>query len=156
MRETEEQTFSEEQQPREKQKYNIRDRKIVTAAYREMIRAELADKLYDEILRIIVGLKKYKDPHYSAKDLAKELKTNTRYLSGVINSRFGMNYTCLVNEYRVREAKHLLVDKRYTDKTIEEISAMVGFANRQSFYAAFYKHVGGTPREYRLQNTSRT
>lgn len=157
MRATDEQAFSDEQQSKEKQnikKYNIRERKIVNAAYREMIRAELADKLYDEILRIIVAQKKYKDPHYSAKDLAKELKTNTRYLSGVINSRFGMNYTCLINEYRIREAKHLLVDKRYTDKTIEEISAMVGFANRQSFYAAFYKHVGGTPREYRLNNTS--
>lgn len=155
MREIDGKATAGEKHSDEKQgmKYNIRDKKIVNAAYREMIRAELADKLYDEILRIVVVQKKYKDPHYCAKDLAKELKTNTRYLSGVINSRFGMNYTCLVNEYRIRDAKHLLIDKRYTDRTIEEISAMVGFANRQSFYAAFYKHCGGTPREYRLNNT---
>ena len=36
------------------------------------------------------------------------------------------------------------------DKTMEEISAMVGFANRQSFYAAFYKILGITPRSYRM------
>ena len=35
------------------------------------------------------------------------------------------------------------------DKNVEEISTMVGFANRQSFYAAFYKNVGETPNGYR-------
>lgn len=131
--------------------YNLKERKIKNAAYRDMIRAELADELYDKIMNIIVLQKKYKDPNYSAKDLAKELKTNTRYLSAVINSRFGMNYSCLVNEYRIKDAQHLLVDKRYADKNVEEISAMVGFANRQSFYAAFYKNVGVTPNAYRKQ-----
>lgn len=131
--------------------YNLRERKIKNAAYRDMIRAELADELYDKIMNIIVLQKKYKDPNYSAKDLAKELQTNTRYLSAVINSRFGMNYSCLVNEYRIKDAQHLLVDKRYADKNVEEISAMVGFANRQSFYAAFYKNVGVTPNAFRKQ-----
>ena len=117
-----------------------------------MIRAELADELYDKILNLIVIQKKYKDPNYSAKDLAKELRTNTRYLSAVINSRFGMNYSCLLNEYRIKEALHLLVDKRYAEKNVEEISALVGFANRQSFYAAFYKIMGETPNGYRKRN----
>ena len=49
-----------------------------------MIRPELADELYDKIMNIVVFQKKYKDPNYSARDLAKELKTNTRYLSAVI------------------------------------------------------------------------
>jgi AraC-like DNA-binding protein len=132
-----------------KKLYNLREKKIKDAAYRNMIRAELADELYDKILHIIVVQKKYKDVNFSAKDLAKELKTNTRYLSAVINSRFGMNYSCLLNEYRIKDALHLLIDKRYLDKNVEEISAMVGFANRQSFYAAFYKNVGETPNSYR-------
>ena len=132
-----------------KKPYNLREKKIKDAAYRNMIRAELADELYDKILHIIAEQKKYKDVNFSAKDLAKELKTNTRYLSAVINSRFGMNYSCLLNEYRIKDALHLLIDKRYLDKNVEEISAMVGFANRQSFYAAFYKNVGETPNSYR-------
>lgn len=136
----------------EKRKYNLREKKEKDAAYRSLIRAELADELYDKILNIIVVQKKYKDPTYSAKFLAKELKTNTRYLSAVINSRFNMNYSCLLNGYRVKEAMHLLTDKRYIDKNVEEISSMVGFANRQSFYAAFYKNVGMTPKEYRLKH----
>ena len=134
--------------------YNVRERKIKEAAYRGMIRAELADELYDKIMNILIIEKKYKDPNYSARDLAKELNTNTRYLSAVINSRFGMNYSCLVNEYRIKEALHLLVDKRYADKNVEEISAMVGFSNRQSFYAAFYKNTGETPNGYRKRKRS--
>ena len=81
--------------------------------------------------------------------LAKLLQTNTRYLSAVVNSRFGMNYSCLLNEYRVKDALRLLADKKNAEKNVEEISAMVGFANRQSFYAAFYRIVGETPNGYR-------
>jgi YesN/AraC family two-component response regulator len=132
-----------------KRPYNLKEKKIKSAAYRSLIRPELADELYDRILGIIVMQKKYKNPNYSARDLAKELKTNTRYLSAVVNSRFGMNYSCLLNEYRVNDAKYLLTDKRYADKKVEEISSMVGFSNRQSFYAAFYKNVGETPNGYR-------
>ena len=122
-----------------KRPYNLREKKEKNAAYRSLIRPELADELYDKILNIVVVQKKYKDPDYSAKDLAKELKTNTRYLSAVVNSRFGMNYSCLLNEYRVKDA----------------ISTMVGFANRQSFYAAFYKNVGETPNGYRKKHADK-
>lgn len=133
--------------------YNIREKsEKKTAAYRSLIRPALADELYDGILNKVVAEKKYRDPNYSAKDLANDLKTNTRYLSAVVNSRFGMNYSCLLNEYRIKDALHMLTDKRYAEKTIEEISALVGFANRQSFYAAFYKNVGITPSKYRRQN----
>ena len=129
--------------------YNLRERKIKDAAYRTMIRAELAEELYQKIVEIVVLQKKYKDPNFSSKDLAKQLKTNTRYLSAVGNSRFGMNFSCLLNEYRIKDALRLLGDKKNKDKNVEEISAMVGFANRQSFYAAFYRIVGETPHGYR-------
>ena len=132
-----------------KMPYNLRERKIKDAAYRTMIRAELAEELYQKIVDIVIIKKKYKDPNFSSRDLAKLLKTNTRYLSAVVNSRFGMNYSCLLNEYRIKDALRLLADKKNNDKNVEEISAMVGFANRQSFYAAFYRIVGETPNGYR-------
>jgi AraC-like DNA-binding protein len=139
-----------------KRPYNLREKKEKKAAYRSLIRAELADDLYKKILNIIVVQKRYKDPNFSAKDLAKELKTNTRYLSAVVNSRFGQNYSCLLNEYRIKDALRLLTDRRYADRNVEEISSMVGFANRQSFYAAFFKNVGETPNGYRKRNLGKT
>lgn len=48
----------------EKKKYNLREKNGKEAAYRTLIRAELADELYDKILNIVVVQKKYKDPTY--------------------------------------------------------------------------------------------
>ena len=93
--------------------YNIREKQEKNAAYRSLIRAELADELYDKILNIIIIGKRYRDKDFSAKELAVELGTNTRYISAVINSRFNTNFSCLVNEYRIKEAQHRLTDKRF-------------------------------------------
>jgi AraC-like DNA-binding protein len=94
--------------------------------------------------------KNSRDKDYSAKRLAEDLGTHTRYISAVVNVRFHMNYTSFVNKYRIEEAMTILVDKRYQDLRMEEVSDMVGFANRQSFYASFFKIMGITPREYRI------
>ena len=133
-------------------KYNITEKKEKEAAYRNMVSPTLMDDMKERILDLIVMQKKYKDKNYSAKKLAEDLGTNTRYVSAVVNVRFHMNYTSFVNKYRIEEAMSILVDKRYQDLRIEEVSDMVGFANRQSFYASFYKQMRMTPREYRLQH----
>ena len=132
-----------------KMPYNLKEKREKDAAYRTIIRADLADELYKKIVDIVIVKKKYRDSNFSSKDLAKLLQTNTRYLSAVVNSRFGMNYSCLLNEYRIKDALRMLGDKKNAEKNVEEISAMVGFANRQSFYAAFYRIMGETPNGYR-------
>ena len=45
-----------------------KEKKEKKAAYRSLIRAELADELYDKILNIVVVEKKYKDPNYKPMD----------------------------------------------------------------------------------------
>ena len=130
-------------------KYNISEKKDKDASYRMQLRPELVDELYEKIQQKLVFDKKYRDPDYSARQLAIDLDTNTRYISAVINLRFQQNYSCLVNDLRIRDALYLLIDNRYMDRTIEDIGKMVGFANRQSFYAAFYRVKGITPKEYR-------
>ena len=136
-------------------KYNITEKKEKEATYRTLISPSLMDELKDKILNLIVMQKKYKDKDYSAKRLAEDLGTNTRYISAVVNVKFHMNYTSFVNKYRIEEAMSILVDKRYQHLRIEEVSDMVGFANRQSFYASFYRLMGITPREYRVQHISK-
>ena len=109
---------NQEQTPK-KLPYNLLDKKYKPAAYRFLISPALAADLYTNIVNTVLVHNKYINLDYSAKDLAKELKTNTRYLSAVVNSRFGQNYSCLLNEYRVKDALHLLTDKRYADKNVE-------------------------------------
>lgn len=132
-------------------KYNITEKKEKTAAYRSLVSPKLMDELKEKILNVILIKKMYKNKDYSAKKLAEDLGTNTRYISAVVNVRFHMNYTSFVNKYRIEEAMTLLVDKRYQDLNMEDISDMVGFSNRQSFYAAFYRINGITPREYKMR-----
>jgi YesN/AraC family two-component response regulator len=133
-------------------KYNITERRDKDAAYRSMISPKLMDDLKEKILEVILIQKKFKDKNYSAKQLAADLGTNTRYISAVVNVRFHMNYTSFVNKFRIEEAMAMLVDRRYVDLNMEDISDMVGFTNRQSFYASFYKINGVTPREYKLRH----
>lgn len=133
-------------------KYNITEKKEKVAAYRALVSPQLMDELEERINDIIIIQKKYKDKDYSAKRLAEDLHTNTRYISAVVNVRFHMNYTSYVNKFRIQEAMSMLVDKRYIDLNMEDISDMVGFSNRQSFYASFYKLNGMTPKDYRKEH----
>lgn len=133
-------------------KYNINQQKVKEATYRTLVSPRLMDELQEKILNIIVMQKKYKDKDYSAKKLAADLGTNTRYVSAVVNVRFHMNYASFINKYRIEEAMSILVDKRYMDYRMEDVSDMVGFANRQSFYASFYRLMNMTPREYRQRH----
>ena len=137
-------------------KYNITPRKENNAAYRSLVNPILMDELKEKILRIILLEKKYKEPHYSAKKLAQELGTNTRYISAVISVRFHTNYTSFINKFRIDEAMALMTDKRYKGLNMQDISAMAGFSNRQSFYSAFYKVNGITPLTYRKQQLKKT
>ena len=135
-------------------KYNILPKKEKSAKYQTLLSEETKDRLRDEILRLLVTERKYRDPAYSSKKLAEELNTNSRYVSAVCATRFHKNYSELVNDYRVNDAMSLLTDRRYAKMSVEDISEMAGFSTRQSFYANFYKRINMTPRQYRLLHMS--
>ena len=132
-------------------KYNLPKKKERGASYRSLVSPAVMDDLKQRILDVVVMQKRFKDKNYSARQLAKDLGTNSRYVSAVVNVRFRMNYTTFINKYRIEEAMSILTDKRYGDLRIEEVSDMVGFSNRQSFYASFFKFTGITPKEYRTK-----
>lgn len=131
-------------------KYNINNKDKKEAAYRSLVNPKQMNGLKVKIVNILLKKKKYKDKDYSAKRLAEDLKTNSRYVSAAVNVCFNMNYTSLVNKYRIEKAKVLLSDKKCRNLRMEEISDMVGFSNRQSFYASFYRFTGMTPRQYKM------
>lgn len=133
-------------------KYNIIEKKMKAPLYRSLLSSEVVEDLYQQIMAKFIVEKKYRDPNYSAQKLAVELGTNTRYISAVINLRYQDNYSQMVNEFRIKDAMYMLKDKHMEKMTMEEIALAVGFANRQSFYAAFFKRTGVSPKEYRKKN----
>ena len=119
--------------------------------YVTKISRETFDKLKEQILHVLVVEKRYRESGFSAHQLAEMLHTNTRYVSIVLSVRYHANFAQFINKLRIEEAMALLQDQRYANLRIEEISDMVGFANRQSFYRAFCQIVGKTPRQYQEQ-----
>lgn len=120
-------------------------------AYYKMVNQRNADLIYKGVVKALVKGRKYRERSYTARQLAHDLNTNTRYLSAVLALRFRMNYTSLVNKLRVDEAKRILADEQYSELSMQDVADMVGFASRQTFHASFLKYVGVTPRQYRQQ-----
>ena len=80
-------------------------------------------------------------------DLAQQLGTTIHILSQSINEGLGKSFFEMVAEYRVDEAKKLLID--HPNIKVEEIAEQVGYNSKSSFNTAFKKFTGSTPSEYR-------
>lgn len=124
------------------------DVEITEKAYSRRINRATLEKIHKGVHNYIIVARRFRDVNYTAKRLAEDIGTNTRYLSAAIRFYYGSNYSELVNKLRVEEAKRMLSDAD-TTMTMEEISYSAGFANRQSFYTAFDKYCGMTPKKYR-------
>ena len=131
-------------------KTDSQNKETYTPHYQILLSPKAMDEVFEKIMQRLVVEKKYRDPNYYAKDLAKDLGLNSRYISAIINLRFHQNYSQLINDYRIMDVKYMLKDIHFNKLKLEEISAMAGFSNRQSFYTAFFNRCGVTPNEDRL------
>ena len=133
-------------------KYNITEKseKAKKAAYRNAITPAFVEEVGRKIITKLMVEQKYRDPKYSAKRLSTDIQVNIRHISAVVNLRFQQNYSQLVANMRILEAKYMLQERSFDNMTVEDIAVNVGFTTRQSFYAAFYRICGTTPKEYRL------
>ncbi|MGL1957729.1 MAG: helix-turn-helix domain-containing protein [Colwellia sp.] len=79
--------------------------------------------------------------------LADKLGLLTKDLSVTLNRHFQVNFYEYINQYRIDEAKKMLVNEG--KKTIIDIVYDVGFNSKSVFYTFFKKSEGMTPSEYR-------
>ena len=115
-------------------------------------------ELLEKIIKVFEGNAFLKN-NFSLASLARQVKSNTSYVSTAINEHYGKNFNALVNEYRIRQACQYLEDPEYNRYTIEYVAQSVGYANKTTFYAAFKKHTGLTPSQYQrlgLQQRKKT
>ena len=132
-----------------KMPYSIKLGREKEVAYTNYIKAEVADELYKKILKLLVVDKRYMEPDFTAKQLTKELQTNSRYVSAVFKSRFNCNFCTLVNKLRVKEVLPMLISEEYAGVRVMDLGKMAGFTNRQTFYSSFYRWVGTSPEAFR-------
>ena len=115
-------------------------------AGREMETARKVDcELYKYVLYYLEVRQVFLDPEISLKKLSGMIETNQTYLSNVVNRYFGCHLKDLLNKYRVEYAKELL---RSGGCPLEELPQRCGFLSRSTFYAAFKKMTGASPKKY--------
>ena len=89
--------------------------------------------------------KSFKNPKLHLALLAKELNISQRKLSTLINENAQLNFNQFINQYRIEEAKQLLVDENFAHLNMVGIAYEVGFNSKATFYAVFKKMTGTTP-----------
>lgn len=104
-------------------------------------------QVLDKLKREMQVNKPFLRPDFSLPDLARQIGTTVHILSQVINAGLGKSFFEMTAEYRVEEAKRLLMEQRHVK--VEEIAGQVGYNSKSSFNTAFKKLTGRTPSEYR-------
>jgi PAS domain S-box-containing protein len=93
-------------------------------------------------------------PDLHLRDVATLLKTNTKYLSQVVNHQSGNNFQHFINNYRIVEARKKILDPDYNHLTLYGIALQCGFKNKSTFYKVFKEITGLTPRAYIQEHNS--
>ncbi len=113
--------------------------------------------ILNHVLEKMENRQLYRDKNFTLDILADAIGTNRTYISQVINEKMGRSFSQFVNEYRIREARMLLVNDQYQHYTIEAIAQHVGFKSKSSFHSSFKKLTGITPlffqKKARFQHT---
>ncbi|MCR5705451.1 MAG: helix-turn-helix transcriptional regulator [Acholeplasmatales bacterium] len=99
------------------------------------------DELEDKILQYIVY-----NPKTSLKDTAAHFQYHPNYISNCMKKKLGQTFKQILIQSRMDKATSYLKNSSYS---IEEIAQMVGYADSITFYKAFKKYYGVTPKEVR-------
>lgn len=104
-----------------------------------------------ELEQFLQENKIYKTPQLSVEMLANKIGCGKTLLSQTINRLYGTTYFEFINNYRVEEAKQLLLNPKYFHLKIDSIGELAGFSSRTSFFSVFKKHTHLSPTSYRQQ-----
>lgn len=89
----------------------------------------------------------YRDKDLTPEKMAEMLNSNRSYVSKAINTYAGTTWYKYLDGFRVGEAVELIAAKRPGVK-ISDISEMVGYSSKQTFYRAFKQEIGVPPGQF--------
>jgi AraC-like DNA-binding protein len=91
----------------------------------------------------------YLDSTFNINKLAKQLNTNTSYLSSIVNERKGKTYKQYITELRMNYLLNLInKESKYRKYTVEALGNKIGYTNASSFSRSFKNFTGLSPSEY--------
>lgn len=98
------------------------------------------------INKIISYLYMHIEDHLSLEEIAYDLKISTGYLSSCFKKNMGISVMNYYKKIKVERSKTLLMN---SNKSILEISTLLGFCDQCHFSKTFKSIVGLTPTEYK-------
>jgi len=112
----------------------------------------LAEKHLNKLIVYMNEQKPYLIEDCSIQSLSDGTGISSRHLSAVLNTKLEKTSPDFINEYRIAEAKEILLSDVTKLTTIEAISITCGFGSKTNFNRAFKKHTNNlTPSEFRKQ-----
>ncbi|TFE28941.1 AraC family transcriptional regulator [Cohnella luojiensis] len=119
---------------------------------------EMSDKMQvlrdSQKTRVVIGdirsyiEENYGNPELSLDYLSDKFMMQTKNISKLFKEEFGENFVDFLIGLRIENAKKLFLE---TDKSLQEISAEIGYYNYNSFNRAFRNVAGISPSDYRKQ-----
>lgn len=89
----------------------------------------------------------YLNDSFSLNQLSEQVEIPPHLISMVINSELQQNFYTLVNSYRVKRAKELLLAESHPN--ILQVAYASGFQSKSAFNKVFKQITGQTPSEYK-------
>lgn len=125
---------------------------LISGAYRNkyvnLVSPTIKAETLLKLTHVMQSEKLYRNDRLRLRDVAQKINVQDYLLSQIINEETGKTFTDYINQLRVQEAKIQLTSSSSSNLTIEAIGSEAGFNSKASFYAAFRKHTGLTPREF--------
>jgi AraC-like DNA-binding protein len=88
----------------------------------------------------------YLDPNLSLQKLSRHVGALPNQISQTLNEQIGSTFFDYIAHHRIEAAKPLIIENEASSLTI---SLDVGFNSRSTFYKAFKRETGMTPKAYR-------
>jgi AraC-like DNA-binding protein len=106
------------------------------------------NKIVEKLLALENKLE-YLNPDFTLSYVAKKIKTNTTYLSYVVNKRFGKSFGEYSNELKINYViNEMISNHMYRKYSTQAIAESVGFKNAVSFAKSFRKRTGVSPAQF--------
>ncbi|PWL37281.1 hypothetical protein DKG77_16770 [Flagellimonas aquimarina] len=121
---------------------------VMTSKYvKSGLTLQEAKEIRQRIQEAFENDKVYKNNAIGLNDLSQHIARDRYKVSQVLNEYLARNFYSLLNHYRVKEAKDLLISQPFL--SVKAIMYEVGFNSKTSFYSAFKKDTGLSPNDYR-------
>ncbi len=114
--------------------------------------AKLPSGLSKEVYQCLRYIHSHLTEQISISDLVAHTGKSSSYLTRKFREEMGMSIGTCITGYKLDRAKELLT---YNDKTLAEISFILGFSSQSHFQNTFKKAFGITPMQYRKDSQKR-